>query len=119
MNFTLGMLLIVVFLLCILLLTSSGIGIKFYNDYNDFLKSRQTGDQYNAWEKSNKMTKDYLWGAIGTGSIILFGLIIFLIVMLRYNKKSGSYDLKEFTELNKTLTELNKKMSMEKIMAST
>jgi hypothetical protein len=111
MKFTVGMLLIFVFLLCILLLTSSGIGIKFYNEYNDFLKSRQIGDQYNAWEKSNKMSRDYLWGAIATGSIIIFGLIIFFIVMLRYNKKSGSYDL---TELNKTLIELNKKIDLNK-----
>jgi hypothetical protein len=105
MEFSYAMLLIIIFLLCILLLASSGIGIKIYNEYNDFLKSRQSVDNYNAWEKSNKISRDYLWGAIGTAGIILFGLIIYIIVVLRQNK-TGSYDL---TTLNNLLTEINRK----------
>jgi len=107
MEFSLGMLLIIVFLLCILLLTSSGIGIKLYNEYNDFLKSHQSEDTYDAWSRSYKMSRDYLWGAIGTGSIILFGLIIYLIVILKNSRSSGSYDL---TKLNQVLNRLYKKL---------
>ena len=84
MDFATIVFIFIIFILAVLLLTSSAIGMKLYNEYNSLLSSAYPNQQnlHNEWEKSYKVSKDTLWAGIGIGAIIIAIIIFYIIYLL-------------------------------------
>ena len=84
MDFATIVFIFIIFILAILLLTSSAIGLKLYNGYFDFLKTAEPNkpELQDIVKKSNNMTVKYLWGGVGIGAGIIGCIILYIIFLI-------------------------------------